>query len=58
MIKVFITEIGFNDKAGDKLTNAFNEWQKALEYEIEIKAIHSNSNKFGWMLVIHYMIIN
>lgn len=53
MIKVFTSgEIPL--KAGDVFTNMISEWEKSLGSSIEMKSIHTNSNKFGWMIVIHY----
>jgi hypothetical protein len=52
MIKVFTT----GDSplhAGDSLTRMFNEWLKTNPF-IKILHIHTNSNKFGWMLTVHY----
>lgn len=57
MIKVFTTG-KVPETAGDDLTNKFQEWVKTFEPNtIEVLAIDSNSNKFGWMLTIHYKII-
>lgn len=56
MIKVFTTEHS-PKTAGDDLTDKFKEWQKTFEPNIiEIVNMHTNSNKFGWMLTIHYKI--
>ena len=56
MIKVFTSAKGPAD-AGDDLTNKFEEWKKTFEPNtIEIINIHTNSNKFGWMLTIQYKI--
>lgn len=57
MIKVFTTGKNPED-AGNYLTNKFEEWLKTFEPNtIEIINLHSNSNKFGWMLTVHYKII-
>lgn len=54
MIKVFTTEKGPN-YAGEDLTNQFDSWlAEGFENKIEIISMHSNSNKYGWMLVINY----
>lgn len=56
MIKVFTTGAN-SENAGSKLTSECEEWVKTFKPNtIEIITIHSNSNKFGWMLVIHYKI--
>lgn len=52
MIKVFTT----GDSplhAGDKLTTMFEEWKKNKPF-IKIVNMHTNSNKDGWMLTVHY----
>ena len=54
--KVFTTSEN-PENAGHKLSNKFEEWVKTFEPNtIEIITIHTNSNKFGWMLTIHYKI--
>lgn len=53
MIKVFTTGES-PDKAGDILTEQFQKWEKELSYNVKVKRIHSNSNKWGWMLVVSY----
>lgn len=56
MIKVFTTEHE-PKTAGDILTDKFEEWVKTFEPNtIEIINLHTNSNKYGWMLTIHYKI--
>ena len=52
-VKVFTTGNSAN-AAGETLTNMIEEWRKSFERGIDIIAIHSNSNKFGWMVVITY----
>jgi hypothetical protein len=53
MVKIFST--GANPTfAGEDLNNQLNEWLKTLDYNVDITNIHSNSNKFGWMLIIQY----
>lgn len=51
MIKVFTTILDAN-KAGNDLTYQFENWLSSSS--IEIIQIHSNSNKFGWMMIINY----
>jgi len=53
MIKVFTTGDGAG-KAGGNLNNQYAEWYDELDNAIEIKTISSNSNKYGWMMIIHY----
>lgn len=57
MIKVFTTnESSLN--AGTCLTKKFESWVESLTTSIEIINIHSNSNNYGWMLVIQYKYID
>lgn len=52
MIKVFTTgESPLH--AGNALTTMFEEWIKTNPY-IKIVNMHTNSNKYGWMLTVHY----
>jgi hypothetical protein len=57
-IKVFTTdESPFSNKAGAALTKQFEDWQHSLNCggaEVEIHDTNSNSNKYGWMLVVTY----
>jgi hypothetical protein len=54
MIKVLTTDAS-PSTAGDILTTKIETWvNKEMNGRIEIKNIHSNSNKFGWMVVIEY----
>ena len=56
MVKVFTT--GENpDNAGDVLTKMIEAWEESLDYGIVIKQVRSNSNKYGWMLVVVYDVI-
>ena len=56
MIKIFTTGKNPED-AGNDLTNKFQDWFKTFEpNSIEIINFHTNSNKFGWMLTVHYKI--
>lgn len=52
MIKVFTT-MDDASRAGISLTDMIGEWQKEVG-DIKITNIHSNSNKFGWMVIIQY----
>jgi len=52
-VKVFTTG-NSPEKAGDVLTEKLKSWIEEFPYGIDILDIHSNSNKFGWMLVIKY----
>lgn len=58
MIKVFTTNVSAGSNlAGEKLTEQFNKWVESRKQEkmrVDIVSMHSNSNKFGWMLVIQY----
>lgn len=56
MIKVFTTDEDPNN-AGNKLTDMYQRWLVTLGHDIEIINIHTNSNKFGWMLTIHYKLL-
>jgi len=57
MIKVFTSGKDSNN-AGEDLTSQFEEWKNSFSpNRIEIKGVHTNSNKFGWMLTIHYEIV-
>ena len=55
-VKVFTTGAGAED-AGYQLTTKFEVWIEEMaeaDKIVRIEGIHSNSNKFGWMLVIEY----
>lgn len=41
---------------GDTLTSMCDKWIESHTRGIEIVSVHSNSNKYGWMLVVtfHY----
>jgi hypothetical protein len=57
MIKIFTTDDP-PSFAGDNLQKQFNSWNKGFEPNtIEILNIHSNSNSYGWMMIVHYKII-
>lgn len=53
MIKVFTTTNSNPNTDGDVLTLLINHWMEDIA-DIEILNIHSNSNKFGWMVLIEY----
>jgi hypothetical protein len=53
MIKVFTTNEDAI-KAGDLFNRLYTEWYDDLDNAIEIITISSNSNKNGWMMIIHY----
>ena len=57
MIKIFTSNMDPIGVDGD-LEKQFNSWKKEFEPNtIEILNIHSNSNSYGWMMIIHYKII-
>jgi hypothetical protein len=41
--------------AGSYLDETISKWISKFPYGIEIKSIHTNSNNYGWMIVIHYV---
>lgn len=55
MVKVFTTGAGANE-AGNDLTAQFERWGKSFDEktQVVIKTTHSNSNRYGWMLVVEY----
>jgi hypothetical protein len=57
MIKVFTLNNSGYAKDGDDLTKQFEEWTTSLPKRIEIVAMHTNSNKYSYMLTIHYKIL-
>jgi len=67
MIKVFTSEKppyarnyaqGAQPSAGDDLTQQFETWAKTFEPNgIKIESMHTNSNKYGWMLTVLYSIV-
>jgi hypothetical protein len=57
MIKVFTTG-SVSRHSGDELTKMFEDWVKTFSPDtVEILGFHTNSNKFGWSLTVHYKII-
>jgi hypothetical protein len=57
MIKVFTTGAGA-ETAGDFLNSQINKWLESQDWEIEITNIHTNSNRYGWMVIVQYKIIS
>lgn len=55
MVKVFTTGSG-PGSADDKLNNAFTKWRETQPSSLKVLSVHSNSNQYGWMLVVHYEI--
>jgi hypothetical protein len=54
MVIVFTTNMEANN-AGLELTRQFNSWLNTFPPDtIKTKSIHSNSNLYGWMLVVMY----
>lgn len=55
MIVVFTSSVD-PVNAGHELTNQFHEWLKGWPktVKVDVLDIHSNSNKYGWMLVVKY----
>ena len=41
--------------AADDLTSQIEKWQESLPTPIEIVNVHSNSNGYGWMIVLTYI---
>jgi len=56
MIKVF-TSAESAATAGRNLNNQFEDWLEKQTRGVEVLNIDSNSNKYGWMLVINYKFI-
>lgn len=53
MVKVFTT--GSDPSvAGDELTQMIQKWIQQLAHVPNIVNIHSNSNKYGWMVIVQY----
>lgn len=57
-VKVFTSDKDpDHNEAGSDLTNMFNDWfekEHAKNNTLEIISMHTNSNKYGWMLTIMY----
>jgi hypothetical protein len=55
MIKVFTSSVSpDNNEAGIDFTKMIELWINGLATKIQIKNIHTNSNEYGWMVIIHY----
>lgn len=55
-IKVFASSKN-PESVGDDLTCQIEKWQESLSSPIEIVNVHSNSNGYGWMIVLTYITI-
>jgi hypothetical protein len=53
MIKVF-TSNHEPASAGNHLTQQFESWRATFTRGIEVIAVHTNSNKYGWMMAVTY----
>lgn len=55
MLKVFTSdENPGNNEAGDDFTKIIDKWLSTMPSATRITNIHSNSNQYGWMIVIQY----
>jgi hypothetical protein len=55
MIKVFTSGKGPNNNAaGNDFQEMIDEWIGTISPNAKIANIHSNSNEYGWMIVIQY----
>lgn len=55
MIKVFTSDENPDDnRAGDGFTQMIDKWLSTQPSSIKITNIHTNSNEYGWMIVIQY----
>ena len=55
MIKVFTSdENPDNNTAGNDFTKMTDKWLETMPSSTKITNIHSNSNQYGWMIVIQY----
>jgi hypothetical protein len=55
MIKVFTSdENPGNNEAGLDFTQQIDKWINSVAIKPKILNIHSNSNQYGWMIVIQY----
>ena len=55
MIKVFTSdENPDNNSAGNDFTQMIDKWLSTQSSSTKITNIHSNSNQYGWMIVIQY----
>ena len=53
MIKVFTTGKGPGD-ADEILNRRIEKWLETQPSTIKITNIHTNSNQYGWMVVVQY----
>ena len=57
MIKVFTTGSD-SYSAGDALTLEFEKWVNGFSSgNIRVINFHTNSNKYGWCLTVHYEVM-
>ena len=57
MIKIFTSSSDANN-AGRVLQEKFDKWKTDIgPDDIEILDVNSNSNQYGWMMIITYKII-
>jgi hypothetical protein len=55
MIKVFTSdENPDNNNAGNDFTQMIDKWLSTQPSSTKITNIHSNSNQYGWMIIIQY----
>lgn len=55
MIKVFTSDIDpGNNAAGTQFQQMIDKWLETLPSATKITNIHSNSNQYGWMIIIQY----
>lgn len=55
MIKVFTSNVSPDGNvAGDNFTQMIDKWLSTQSTSTKITNIHSNSNEYGWMIIIQY----
>jgi hypothetical protein len=55
MIKIFTSDENPGDNtAGNDFTQMIDKWLSTQPSSTKITNIHSNSNQYGWMIVIQY----
>lgn len=55
MIKVFTSDCNpDNNEAGNDFQQMIDKWLTTMPSATRITNIHSNSNQYGWMIVIQY----
>ena len=55
MIKVFTSNVSPDgNAAGDSFTQMIDKWLSTQPTSTKITNIHSNSNEYGWMIIIQY----